>query len=78
MRFKFKFGAKKNFKIILNSDQRKHLADLFKDSANVFLASLVVGQFVIEKVRYEIAFLGLLLYISLIILTTKLRKENHE
>jgi hypothetical protein len=33
-------------KIKLNTAQRKHLANMLKDSANVVLASLVIGQFV--------------------------------
>jgi hypothetical protein len=60
-------------KIKLNSPQRKHLADLLKDSANVVLASLVIGQFVERTVNVAFIILAGVTYLALVVYTTRLQ-----
>ena len=66
-------------KVKFNAVQRKHLADLLKDSANVILASLVIGQFVDRTISWLLIVLGGTLYVVLIIFTTRLQGgESHD
>ena len=58
----------------LDKSQREHLADMFKDSANIVLAALVVGQFLEAIVRWSLVFSGLLFYGLMVVLTTRLAK----
>ena len=60
--------------MLLSKSQRQHLADKLMDSANIFLATLVVGQFVEKTIHWLIILVGALFYISLVILTTNFRK----
>jgi hypothetical protein len=63
----------------LDRHQREHIADMFKDSANVILASLVIGQVIENSVRWLRVIVGLGIFFMLVVLTTLLRKggEKH-
>ena len=59
----------------LSTSQRQHLADKLVDSANVILAALVVvSGFVERAAQWPLVFVGPLLYIVAVILTTGLQK----
>ena len=60
----------------LSQHQREHLADMFKDSANVILAALVVSGFVERRAQWTLVVGGIILYGLLVILTTTLRKRG--
>ena len=62
----------------LNQAQYQHLADKLMDSANIFLASLVVGQFVEQSIQWMLVIMGLVTYGVLIVVTTILRKKGGE
>lgn len=58
----------------LTRSQRVHLADKLMDSGNYALVALVLGQFVEGKIQWAFAFVGVIVYFSLLIITTGLRK----
>jgi len=63
----------------LSRDQRTHIANMFRDSANAILASLVIGQVIENSVKWLRVIVGLGIFFMLVVLTTLLRKggEKH-
>jgi hypothetical protein len=59
----------------LNRPQRKHLADLLKDSANVILGASVVGGFVEGILRWQLIAAGVVIYVGLAMLTTRMQRR---
>jgi hypothetical protein len=60
----------------LANSQREHLATVLGNSANIFLASLVVGQFVERAILWGLVFGGGLVYLALVIGSTVLRGKG--
>ena len=58
----------------LTQTQRDHLADKLMDSANVLLVSLVIAGVVEPDVPRWLAVAGALLYFTLLLITTRMRR----
>lgn len=63
-------------KELLDSNQKKQLALVFKDSANVIFAGFVIAGFLDEKVGIASLFGGILLVIVMVIFSVRLSKTS--
>lgn len=61
-------------RMTLDQHQRIHLSDKLMDSANVILMALVVGQVIADLIHWWAVVVGFVLYLVLLLLTTRLRK----
>lgn len=63
-------------KVKLNSAQRQHLAETFREVGNLIIAAISVGFLIEKSVSLALTLAVLGFYAIMIILTTWLRKER--
>lgn len=61
---------------MLTTSQKKHLADKLMDSANILLASLVIGGIIDSRINKQLVITGASLFIILLVFTTYLRLQK--